>query len=231
MIFYRFFYEIIRETIDLLSNEKRLTHKLIRETIKSKIKEKKIVTSQQAKTFFENEYAEYPIENNNISTANKILHKELEKSFESMYKFICIRLFMHKRIVSNIIHLDKLYRKPCNKWLSLFVNGQLDANKAFKKYEQQYDWLYYHSPYDLIRWEIENNVFDWDKHSYFVAKYHPELIDKKKFNWKCHSYALAIYCPEKIIPRKYNWKKFGKDIIIYCPDKIDPDRYEITNKL
>ena len=129
------------------------------------------------------------------------------------------------RIKTNIIELNKLYRKPCKGWLERFENGKIDAHEAFKKYGEQYGWLYGHSNYDLIGWEIENKVFNWEQYSWAVAKYCSEYIDAKKYNWEKHSWVIAKYCPEHLDPDKYNWDEDSWAIAKYCPDKIDPERY------
>jgi len=55
------------------------------------------------------------------------------------------------KIKTNIIELSKLYKRPCKDWLKRFDgNGKIDAHEAFKKYGQQYNWLYENSPYDLL---------------------------------------------------------------------------------
>jgi len=103
------------------------------------------------------------------------------------------------RIITNIIELNRLYEKPCDTWLERFnKKGRIDAHKAFIKYGERYDWLYQNSNYDLIAWEIENDCFDWEKHSWAVAQYCPEKLDPERFNWEEQSWAVAKYCPEKM---------------------------------
>ncbi|MCA1980089.1 MAG: hypothetical protein LDL10_00940 [Calditerrivibrio sp.] len=150
-----------------------------------------------------------------------------------------------ERIKTNIVKLEKLYKRPCEKWLSRFKDGKIDAHDAFIKYGQEYEWLYENSPYDLIGWQIENNCFDWERFSWAVAEFCPEHFDKEKFNWKdcsmwvveyCpehfdpekynwenHSSAIAVHRPEYLIPEKYNWKKHSWFVVEYCPDKIVPE--------
>jgi hypothetical protein len=125
-----------------------------------------------------------------------------------------------KRIVTNIVELDKLYKEPCESWKSLFRGGKVDAHDAFKKYGERYDWLYCHSPYDLIRWEILNNCFNWEEYSYYVVKYCPDMLDPLKYNWERDSRYVAEYCPEKLDPERYNWEEYSSDVAKYCPDKL-----------
>ena len=125
-----------------------------------------------------------------------------------------------ERIVSNIVELSKLYQEPCKIWLNRFKDGKIDAHDAFKKYGERYDWLYLNSPYDLIRWEIINDCFDWEKHSEYVPTYCPDLFNSEKYNWKDHSWAVAVYCPDKLNPDKFNWEKHIEWVIEYCPEKL-----------
>ena len=67
---------------------------------------------------------------------------------------------------------------PCQEWLNLFENGQIDAHEAFKVHGQQYNLLYVYTDIDLIRWEIENGVFDWQKNAWAVARYCPDLMER-----------------------------------------------------
>lgn len=124
------------------------------------------------------------------------------------------------RVKTNIIELKKLHATPCEEWLERFVNGKIDAHEAFKKYGEKYDWLYTFSDYDLVSWEVENGVFDWDKHSWAVAKFCPEYFDSNKFNWERDSWAVAMYCPDKLDPDRYNWERFSYVVAKYCPDKL-----------
>jgi hypothetical protein len=101
-----------------------------------------------------------------------------------------------KRIKTNIIELDKLYKIPCKEWLERFENGKLDAHEAFKKYGEKYEWLYKNSNYDLIGWEIENNCFDWEKNSWAVAQFCKRKLDVNKYNWKDHYWAVRMFYPK-----------------------------------
>jgi len=131
-----------------------------------------------------------------------------------------------ERIKTNIIELEKLYKTPCKEWLKRFdEQGKLDAHQAFKKYMQQYEWLYKNSPYDLIGWEIENNCFDWKKNSWVVAKCCPDKFDPERYNWQKSSWAVAKYCPEKLDPERYNWERCSVAIAEHCPEHLDPERY------
>jgi hypothetical protein len=133
------------------------------------------------------------------------------------------------RIKSNIVELDKLHKTPCEDWLERFVNGQIDAHEVFKKYGEQYDWLYQNSPYDLIGWQIENGVFDWERYSWAVAKYCPQHFDAEKFNWPRDSWAVAKYCPKYFDPDKFNWEDFSYEVARYCPQHLDPNKYDWQN--
>jgi len=108
---------------------------------------------------------------------------------------------MPGRIITNIVSLDKLYTVPCcDKWFDRFVDGKIDAHKAFIEYGKEYHWLYENSPYDLVGWEVINDCFDWFSNSRYVAQYRPDFIEpnKHRYNWKRHSWAVALYCPEKL---------------------------------
>ena len=131
-----------------------------------------------------------------------------------------------ERLKTNIIELNKLYKTPCESWLRRFVDGKLDAHEAFKKYGQQYLWLYNNSPYDLIGWEIDNDCFDWEKHSGAVAMLCPEYLDPERYNWDMCSSKVAAHCPDRIDPERFNWARNSSDVAWYCPDKIDPERFD-----
>jgi len=154
-----------------------------------------------------------------------------------------------KRIVTNLVKLNKLKQRPCERWLKYFdKNGIADAHKAFVEEDYYpYDWIYKNTNIDLITWEIENNCFDWKqnswavakycssklnvekynwKYSYYVAHHCPDKIDPDKYNWEKDSWAVAEYCPEKLDPGKFNWKEFSCYVARYCPDKLDPERYD-----
>ena len=130
-----------------------------------------------------------------------------------------------KRIKINIIELEKLYKTPCKEWLERFENGKIDAHEAFKKYGEQYEWLYLNSPYDIIGWQIEHDCFDWKNYSRYVAQYCPEYIDPDKYNWEEYSVEIAKYCPEHLDKERYNWDWHSWAVAQYCPEKIDPDKY------
>ena len=156
-----------------------------------------------------------------------------------------------ERIVTNIININNLnfddelseYR-----WMVRFEGkNTLDVHRWFAEHWQEYEWLYEHSNYDLITWEIENNCFNWKDNSHVVAKccpdklYHnrynwkdyswvvarycPNEFNSKRYNWKDHSWAVAEYCPDKLDPDKFNWKKDSWAIVQFCPDKLDPDKF------
>lgn len=129
------------------------------------------------------------------------------------------------RIKTNIIELSKLYKEPCERWFYRFIKGKIDAHKAFFEFGQEYEWLYKNSDYDLIGWQIENNVFYWEKYSWAVTKFCPENFNSEKFNWKDYSNYVAEYCPEKIDPTKFNWKHYSWAVAKYCCDKIDFEKF------
>lgn len=130
-----------------------------------------------------------------------------------------------ERIKTNIVELSKLYRMPCDEWLERFVDGKLDAHEAFKEFGEKYEWLYNNSPYDLIGWEIEKGVFDWERYSWLVAKFCPEHFDKEKFNWKKHSWLVAKYCSHLIDKEKYNWDIDSWAVARFCPEHFDKEKY------
>lgn len=122
-----------------------------------------------------------------------------------------------ERIKTNIIKLSKLYKTPCKKWLKRFVDGKIDAHDAFKKYGEQYTWLYKNSPYDLIGWEIKNDCFDWVKHSWLVARHCQQYVDKEKYNWIEQSWAVAKFCSQYMDKDRYNWERHTWAVRLYCP--------------
>jgi len=132
-----------------------------------------------------------------------------------------------ERIVTNLVKLNELKRKPCDEWLKYFdENGVADAHKAFiVENVYPYNWLYKNSNIDLIAWEIENNCFNWIEHSWAVAKYCPDKIDPDKYNWEKNGCYVAIYCPDKIDIEKFNWKDDSWVVAAYCPDKLDPEKF------
>jgi hypothetical protein len=132
-----------------------------------------------------------------------------------------------KRIVTNLVKFDELKRNPCGEWHKYFdENGIANAHTAFiKENAYPYDWLYENTNIDLVRWELENNCFDWEKNSWAVVLYCLDKFDPEKFNWEKYSYCIAKYCPDKIDPDKYNWEKDSWAITKYCPDKIDPKKF------
>jgi len=130
------------------------------------------------------------------------------------------------RIVTNIIDINDFTETPCESWINRF-NGEtiLDMHELFIDYFPDYDWLYEHSNIDLVRWEIENNCFDWKNNSWAVAKYCPDKFDPDKYNWKEDSWAVAKYCPDKFDPDKFNWENQSYAVAEYCQDKLDPDKF------
>jgi len=146
-----------------------------------------------------------------------------------------------------IIKLEKLRETPCNKWLKLFKEGELNVHEAFKEHGTQYEWLYKYSDYDLISWQIKNECFNWEEHSYLLpkhspskfdsdkfnwekhsshlAEYQPNLLDTERFNWEWASWAVAIYCSHLLDPDKYNWEEFSNTVVQYCPEYFEYDKY------
>jgi hypothetical protein len=101
------------------------------------------------------------------------------------------------RIKTNIIELKNLTKTPCDKWIQRFdKDGKIDAHAAFLRYGTEYTFLYRYSNYDLIGWQIENNLFDWDAHSFIVAGFCPQHLDVKKYDWEEQSWAIDTYCPQ-----------------------------------
>jgi len=154
------------------------------------------------------------------------------------------------RIVTNIIELDKLYKRPPEEWCNEFVDGKLDIYEEIKDHpfaDQILRTIHENSNYDVIGWMIENDCFDWENNSWVVAECCPERLDPKKFNWedaswavarccphlldpklfnwKKYSFAVAESCPDKIVPELYNWKDDSWAVAMFCPDKIDPKRF------
>jgi len=108
-----------------------------------------------------------------------------------------------------IIELENLTTVPCDEWRLRFENGKLNVHLAFIEHGQQYAWLYAHSSYDLIAWQIENNCFDWEENSCYVAQFCSRLLDKEKYNWKKDTWAVAKYCYHLLAPQLYNWRKYS----------------------
>ena len=101
------------------------------------------------------------------------------------------------RIKTNIIELKNLRKTPCYDWLQRFdKDGKIDAHAAFLLYGNEYVFLYRYSNYDLIGWQIENNVFNWKAHSYYVASRCPENFDAEKYNWEEESIWVDEYCSQ-----------------------------------
>jgi hypothetical protein len=130
---------------------------------------------------------------------------------------------------TNIIELSELGDLPCEEWLERFVDGKIDAHKAFKLYREEYKWLYKNSHYDLIGWEIENNCFDWKENSCYIAQFCPQYFDPNKYNWKYFSGEVAQYCPQYFDSKKFNWKYFSPAVAEYCPQHFDKDKYNWKN--
>ena len=126
---------------------------------------------------------------------------------------------------TNIVHLHDCKQTPCKFWLKQFKKGQIDAHEAFKRYGEQYYWLYENTDVDLIGWEIENGVFNWKIYSWAVAQFCPQHFDAKKYNWKEYSQYIAQYCPERLDPARFNWKKHSWAVAQYCPEHLDAERF------
>jgi len=125
-----------------------------------------------------------------------------------------------------IVELDKLREIPCKDWLMLFdEEDKLNVHEAFKNHGQQYDWLYLNSDYDLIAWEIENNCFEWEYYSGFLAEHCPQYLDKEKYNWEKHSCYVAKYCFYLLDPELYNWNRDSWAIAKHCCHLFNPELY------
>ena len=124
-----------------------------------------------------------------------------------------------------IVELKKLRKKPCGDYLQHFVDGKADALELFRLEGGQYDWLYNHSNYDLISYEIEQGIFDWEEYSWAVAQYRPQHFDSDKYNWERCSWYVARYCPQHFDPEKYNWEKYSYFVAQFCPQYLDAEKY------
>jgi len=83
-----------------------------------------------------------------------------------------------------VIELENLTTVPCDEWRLRFdKKGKLNVHLAFIEHGEAYKWLYAHSSYDLIEWQIQNNCFDWEKYYWYAEKYCPNLIpsNRKKY--------------------------------------------------
>jgi len=121
-----------------------------------------------------------------------------------------------------IIKLDKLRKTPCENWLNLSdEEGNLDVQKAFEAYGSEYSWLYAHSDYDLIEWQIQNNCFDWETYSFIIAQCCPKHFDKERFNWKKCSHHVVACCPQHFDKHLFNWENFSHFVTGYCPEHFD----------
>ena len=129
-----------------------------------------------------------------------------------------------------IVELSKLRKTPCEDYLKYFVDGKADALELFRIHGTQYRWLYKNSDYDIIRFQIQNNIFYWNKYSWAVAECCPHNFDSKKFNWKVDGWWVAQYCPEHFDPKKYNWKDHSWAIAQFCPQYLDPKKYNWENQ-
>lgn len=134
-----------------------------------------------------------------------------------------------QRIKTNIIEISKLYKKPCDAWLELFLNKKLDAHVAFKKHGEQYKWLYNFSPYDLIGWEIDNGVFDWERHSIYNAWFVPQYFDKEKYNWTKYSGTVILYSPQLFDASKFNWKEKSGLVAKFLPQFLNEKTKDLYN--
>jgi len=128
-----------------------------------------------------------------------------------------------------VIELENLTTVPCDEWRLRFdKKGKLNVHLAFIEHGQQYRWLYKHSNYDLIGWQIKNGVFNWEEHSQFLAENCPRHLNKEKYNWKDFSWAVAKYCPrltdhEFFNPEQTAWEDHSWAVAetMQCPDSFD----------
>jgi len=127
-----------------------------------------------------------------------------------------------------IIELEKLRETPCEEWLVLFKKGILNVYEAFEKYGQQYTWLYNYSDYDLIGWQIENKLFDWEEDSWLLAKYCPHNFDKHLYNWERYSAHIVVHCLEHFDAELFNWEWHSWIVEKYCPEllHLKPKKYD-----
>jgi hypothetical protein len=138
-----------------------------------------------------------------------------------------------RRVKTNIVELKKLKKQPCYEWLQRFdEKGKIDAHRAFELYGEKYEWLYKNSNYDLISWEIENDCFDWQKHSWAVAQFCKKKLDINKYNWKEHYWAIAMYCPE-LLKNKENprYKIKKSEVDFKLKEAIELLRKAINNEI
>ena len=54
---------------------------------------------------------------------------------------------------------------------------------------------------DFFCKEFDPDKYNWEKHSWAVARHCPKKLDPERYNWKDHSWAVAEYCPEKMVLR------------------------------
>ena len=124
-----------------------------------------------------------------------------------------------------IVELDKLRLKPCHKYLKYFVDGKADALELFRLEGTQYGWLYKYSDYDIIGFEIQQGIFDWNEYSLYVAACCPQHFDTEKFNWEIYSRYVAACCPQHFDTEKFNWKKQSCAVAQCCPQHLDKEKY------
>ena len=69
------------------------------------------------------------------------------------------------------------------------------------------------------------DLFNWEKHSHYVAEYCPQYFDAEKFNWTEDSWAVIEFCPQYFDTNRYNWKEDSDYIAEYAPQYLDPEKY------
>ena len=124
-----------------------------------------------------------------------------------------------------IVELDKLRETPCSRYREYFVDGKADALELFRLEGEQYSWLYKYSDYDIIGFQIQHNIFNWEKDSWAVARFRPQYFDSQKYNWEDYSWAVAEFCPQHFDPEKYNWERDGWKVAQCCPQHFDTEKY------
>ena len=71
--------------------------------------------------------------------------------------------------------------------------------------------------------------FNWEDHSWLVAKFCPKYIDKNKFNWKIDSWTIPRFCPKYLNADKFNWNEESWAVIMFCPQYLDVTKTNLKN--
>lgn len=139
-----------------------------------------------------------------------------------------------KRIITNIIELDKLNKKHlCATVIDKYFRNsdyvdiaKLDFDNILTLYTIDVEWLYKYSNYDPITWLDENGYLDlvkefMEKYPFVIGEYCPHLIEKHLdwYPWKSHGKFLILYHVDLIekYPNKYNWEYDSDYIAMQCP--------------